>query len=146
MAFKFRFQKLLRIKELREQKLMKEYSELIMQYQALMQELVELKTSRDDSIIKRKEMERTGSLAASFDAIELFLDGNKRQCIEKIGEIKACRAEADNKKVEMLEASKEKKIFEKLKEIKAHEYLVSKAAEDDNELDEVNGQYFGRSF
>ena len=87
---------------------------------------------------------RRGSSIPHFDVIENFLAGNKAQCICKIEQIKEKRKEVDTKKIELLEASKEKSIYEKLKEKSFKEYRIRREAIQVNELDEVGNVYYGR--
>lgn len=144
MGFNFRFDKILRIKLQKEETLQREYYSLMNSYMALMNELVELKKQRDSAIINQKEMEKRGTKAAYFDMIENFLKGNKVQCIDKIVEIRAKRKDLDFKKLELLEATKERKTFDKLKEIEFKKYILNNEIKDVNFADEVATSYYGR--
>ena len=145
MAFVFRFEKLLKLKMMIEEKLQRDFYMKTNEYTALMNELVELKNSRDEAILRRKRMEREGARSPQFNVIEDFLEGNKRLCIEKIGEIKESRKAVDLKKQELLEASREERIYEKLRENAFKEYRIKKEAVGLNQLDEMAGAYYGRA-
>jgi len=145
MAFAFRFEKLLKLKKIRVEKLQKEFYVATSRYVNLMNQLLKLKNSRDEAILRRKNIELAGAKAPQFEVIENFLNGNKALCIKKIEEIKESKKEVDLKKRELMEASREKKIFEKLRENAYRDYRLKIEALRMNEMDEISGVYFGRA-
>lgn len=145
MAFVFRFEKLLRIKQMKEETLQREYFSFASDYRRSMNELLVLKNERDEAIERKKAMERNGCGAAQFDIIENFLYGNKARCIMKIDEIKKKRKLLDLKKRELDEARKERAVFDKLKEKAYKVYQLDKEKREVNRLDEISTIYFGRN-
>ena len=145
MQFNFRFERLLGIKKRKEEQLRREYFLHMNAYLAVMNDLVKLKRERDEAILRRKKMEREGARVPEFDVIENFLEGNKTLCIKKIEEIKENRKSLDVSKNEMLHASKERSLFDRLREKAFREYRLGKEAKEINDLDEIATLYSGRT-
>ena len=144
MKFNFRFEKLRKLKEIKEEEKQKEYFLHMQMYSESMNKLLDLKHHRDEAILRKKRIEKEGARAADFDVIERFLAGNKAQCIKVIGEIKERRKALELKKMELLEASKEKSIYDKLKENAFRAFRIDQEIKQINAIDEIATSHFGR--
>ncbi|MBN2402569.1 MAG: flagellar export protein FliJ [Spirochaetes bacterium] len=141
--FQFKLHKLLDLREAREKQIKNELAELVNQQNIERNKQIELQ----QSMSQRKEALRTSMVKKTFSynevlTYERFTD-NATKAIN-IAETKIRQMEPAIQRVRgrLMEASKEKKVVEKLKERKYREYLYNLNREITKENDDTNQKIY----
>jgi len=142
--FQFKFETVLKVKENKEQELKKELLKLIAlkTEQEMMLNDINLEKKR----ISQEKLNNKSELLniQSYIFYENYINSLRRQItsIEKV--IKELEKRADDKREEVIEASKEKKIFEKLKERHYENFKKLVIQNEQKVLDEIAIGKFNR--
>lgn len=138
--FNFRLQKVLEVRKLKEDQRARELA-------ALKQELIKAQSLLE--LLRQENIRITAYLqshhlvvGSKLDMGQLhnccnYMDGLKSKMASQVKEIKDCVAKVERKRIELIEASKEKKVMEKLKDQKYEEFLKDVEIWERNILDEV---------
>ena len=120
-------------------------------FAAAMTRLADLERERDATIVRRNDMrDRLRFNHAAMESEELratyaHCDYLDRFIVEQLGLIALARAEADAERARLVEATKEKKILETLKERRRETFVTKAAAIEQRETDDINARRFDRA-
>lgn len=135
--FAFRFEPILKIRQDREQELMNELAELLGDLARINRELEELRKRQI-----RFEIERELQMKEGMEASELKRSGQTLEYFRNtrddlIYERTLAERRVDDKKQELMEAMKERKIMDRLKEKALEEYIEEFEKEESKIIDEI---------
>ena len=140
--FKYRLEALLKMKEHFEKEKQKEHALSLQRVRTQENNLSELESEKNQNFMKHRT-----KLKGSLSVAEMLVYGRymiklKRNSFSGEQMLDALRKQEEGKRSELLEATKEKKIQEKLKE-KQHEiYIDDLKLLENNENDEIAGNNF----
>ncbi|RKX22340.1 MAG: hypothetical protein DRP35_02110 [Candidatus Zixiibacteriota bacterium] len=140
--FKYRLEALLKMKEHFEKEKQKEHALSLQRVRTQENNLSELESEKNQNFMKHRT-----KLKGSLSVAEMLVYGRymiklKRNSFSGEQMLGALRKQEEGKRSELLEATKEKKIQEKLKE-KQHEiYIDDLKLLENNENDEIAGNNF----
>ncbi len=142
--FSFKFETVLRVKEKKEEELKRE----LMRLQALrieQEQLLEKIDNEKRRAYGEKAREKQGGIdIMSLVYYEAYLNNLRKKISATEKKIKELEKKADDKRVEVIEASKEKKIFEKLKEKHFSEFKKMVVSNEQKQLDEIAVNKYNR--
>lgn len=142
--FSFKFETVLRVKEKKEEELKR----ALMRLQALrieQEQLLEKIDNEKRRVYGAKAAEKQGGVdIMSLVNYEAYLNNLRRKISAAEKKIKELEKKADDKRVEVIEASKEKKIFEKLKEKHFSEFKKTIVSNEQKQLDEIAVNKYNR--
>lgn len=141
--FKFSLATVLEVKRRREEALEKELALLMGRRAGLMADLAGLLKEHEELSGHQKD---TRSAEKTVLAEEMWFQARRtgllRQAEQKRGELMACEHECQAKRLQLLEAARETKVFEKLEENQKREYLLEANREEQGFLDELSQHQF----
>ncbi len=135
--FTFRLQPALNYKKQIEEHLMSEFGEMKRCFECEKETLKRLRKRKSDLISRLKKMGESNVLAAHasiYLSYATFIKGEEN-CQEEI--ICKGRKALEEKRIELVDASKKRRIMEILKEKKLEEYTLSLNSRERKELDEA---------
>ncbi|MFQ3547513.1 MAG: flagellar export protein FliJ [Termitinemataceae bacterium] len=134
--FRFDLEKLLELRAYYEREAELELAKAMAELQGIQQRLEKL--AEDRASVARDRFLRSRSVAElqTIDLYLLRLDKTKEQLLEA-----AAKAEllVEEKRTVFLEASKDRKVIEKLKEKRLQDYRAISMAEETKEIDDISG-------
>ncbi len=142
--FKFRFDTVLRVKEKKEEQLKREFMQLIalkIQQENLLKEIEKEKKK----IIKEKfDEKQTGTDIQTLIYYEEYCNFLRKEINLTEKKIKELQEKADIKREELIEASKQKKIFERLKQSDFQKFKALVLKNEQQILDEAAVNKYNR--
>ncbi len=142
--FKFRFDTVLRVKEKKEEQLKREFMQIIalkIQQENLLKEIEKEKKN----IIKEKYDEKqTGTDIQTLIYYEEYCNFLRKEINLTEKKIKELQEKADMKREELIEASKQKKIFERLKQSDFQKFKAIVLKNEQQVLDEAAVNKYNR--
>lgn len=140
--FKFRLDNVLRYREAREQKVLREFAAAMRALDAEERELARLVRGRNDGAARlRVELGERCSPDA-IRSLESFLDCREIEIKEQEVRVLAAREFAETKRLELVEAGREKKLVEKLYDKEWERYRLEAGRDEQKFMDEVSGSRF----
>lgn len=142
--FSFKFETVLKVKERKEEELKRQLMNII--GRKIEQEKILEDTKQKKAVkVKEKNLENTGSLnVARLIYFEQHLNMLLLKIDQTENKIKDLEKQADIKRKELAEASREKKTFEKLKERDFNAFKHAVLANEQKNLDEIAINKFNR--
>lgn len=137
MAFKFRLQKILNLKEKAEENKKNEISVVLKEISEKEEEIKKLNIDRDKEILTRKKLNSEGSTINKIIDINNFIEYIEKEIDVANEELQVLNNKLKIKQNEYLEAQKEKKSFEKLKEKDLKKYKEEEAKEEAKVIDQI---------
>jgi flagellar FliJ protein len=140
--FQYRLEPLLKIKSHVEKQRQKEHAAALMQVYRQQEALAEIETLRQQTLQRQ-----AGRLSGRVSSVELQMAARyfgklKRDTLTGKELLRGLETEAERRRVKLTEATKEKKIFEKLKERQQQKYTNELNLNERKELDEIAGNGF----
>lgn len=140
--FKFRLESVLKQREANERRLLREYAAARRALQVEEDELARRVHSREAAAARLRE-ELTGRCRATeLTALECFLECVAIDIRRQEARVEAAREIAEAKRLETIEAGKERKLVERLREKEWERYLAEYRRDEQKFLDEVGGSRF----
>jgi flagellar FliJ protein len=140
MKFKFKLEKVLQHKHILEKQAQRDFSEM----QKKLDEQLNLLKSLEDSLKNTYNERQTiilagGSVSANLDFVQKAYDGYRYMIENQKKIIIGLEKIVEEKRLRLVEATKDRKVFEKLKEKKKDEFIKDKKRKDQKTTDEING-------
>lgn len=142
--FQFKFETVLKVKEKKEEQLKRE----LMKLQAMkieQEQILKLIDNEKNKAMKDKAMEKGAGTDIMYIVLfEQYLNSLRAQITRTENNIKELGRLSDDKRMEVVEASREKKIFDKLKD--KHRIVFNKIVENNEQkqLDEIAVSKYNR--
>ncbi len=137
--FRYRLEPLLKIKSHVEKQRQKEHAAALHQVYRQQEHLDEIESKRQDTF-KHQSERLTGKLSAvQFQMATRYLAKLRMDTLTGKELLRGLEQEAERRRVKLVEATKEKKIFDKLKERQRERYLTELDHTEQKELDELSG-------
>ncbi len=145
-AFVFNLQTLLDHRKTVEEMRLMELARLRMEEQALQVRLAALRASRQEAWESLVELAATGA-----DSVRLARASEHCEAVGddvRLGEmsVEAARKNVDHKLAEVVEASRERKLMEQLRDKRRREYELEVSRLEQKELDDITGVRYGREW
>ena len=145
MKFNFVFEKVLGHKRTMEDIARRDWSEAQAIADKSMRELEKMYAQVDSARVRASELETTGGrLGPELSQIDEFINGQKIRIERHREKVRELLGEAERLQAILVEAAKERKTFEKLKERRLEEYRGLKKKLELKEVDELIVTRFGR--
>jgi flagellar FliJ protein len=145
MKFRFTLEKLLEHKRTLERQAQKAWAEAQANVDRATKELNALYAAVDEARHEVPRMEREGRSAASVAQVDEFINGQKIRIERKRGEIRELLAIAEARQVELVEAAKERKTLEKVREKRLDDFKLRRKKHELKENDELVVTRFKRA-
>lgn len=140
MKFKFKLEKVLKHKHVLEKQAQRDFAEMQKKLDEQLNLLKSLEDSLKNTYNERQAIVLAGvNVSASLDYVQKAYEGyiymiqNQRKIIAGLEKI------VEEKRLRLVEATKDRKVFEKLKEKKKDEFIKDKKRKDQKITDEMNG-------
>lgn len=145
MAFNFRLQPLLNLKEQKKEVLQMELAKKNNYYAKLLGELKNIRDQKNDSMLKFENDLKKGitsnELNFNLEALNFY---NKKE-FSQIKIISQCEKDISELKKKILDSHKEVKIIQKLKEKDLENYNVEEAKQEQKIVDELTNLKYARN-
>jgi flagellar FliJ protein len=135
--FRYRLQPLLDIRAHAEKERQKAHALSLQQVQDQTQQLVGIAAGREETLDHQREIQSRSLSLAELLVCSRYLLKLKKDTLAGQELLRALQREAEKKRTELVEASKERKVFEKLKEKQQERYYKAAEAEERKEADEI---------
>lgn len=143
--FQYRLEPLLRIKSHQEKQRQKEHAAALMQVLRQKESLAAIENDRRATIDHQRSLSEGRVTAYRLQVATRYLLKLKRDTLTGEELLKGLERETERRRLRLVDATKEKKIFEKLKERQREKYLVEIETVEKKELDEIATRaYVGR--
>lgn len=140
--FKFRLDNVLRYREAREQKVLREFAAAMRALDAEERELARLVRGRNDGAARLRAELGGRCSPDAIRSLESFLDCREIEIKEQEVRVLAAREFAETKRLELVEAGREKKLVEKLYDKEWERYRLEAGRDEQKFMDEVSGSRF----
>ncbi len=144
-AFKFRLEKVLEMRRLKEQRLQARYNELLLlaeaERQRLLQLFAEQQRNREELTARQRGNLEVGEVMNYLDFLEYLAQQIELQTIR----VREAEERAEEARQDLLKASQEKKAVEKLREKQHEEYVKTQQRAEIVFLDEISSSRFNRN-
>lgn len=137
MGFKFRLQKLLEYRTRLEEEAQRDYMDACGKTAEALRALDAMYLAIDAAREKNQVLVAAGSGASHLTTIETFIVGQKLRIVSHRKKIKELKAEEERLQDILIEAAKEKKTLEKLKENRRREYDDEQQRQELREYDDM---------
>lgn len=137
MGFKFRLQKLLEYRTRLEEEAQRDYMDACGKTAEALRALDAMYLAIDAARENNQVLVSTGSGASHLTTIETFIVGQKLRIVSHRKKIKELKAEEERLQDILIEAAKEKKTLEKLKENRRREYDDEQQRKELREYDDM---------
>ena len=114
--FKYRLQALLKVKEHIERERQREHASAVQKVHQQSNELDRLDRSRDSNVSQQRDQMKENLLVAEMLVYSRYLARLKRERLAGTELLKALEEEREKKRTDLVEAAKERRVLEKLKE------------------------------
>lgn len=142
--FKFKLQSVLEYRLNIEEKILNEFSELKRQLEAQKAILIALISEREGLISDLREMQHTTMKADDIADILGYIERLREKEKEQKNLIHQAKEKAEQKRKELVEAVKNRKVMENLRDKHAEEYLKNLNEAEQKNSDEMSVLKFGR--
>lgn len=142
--FKFRFETVLKVKEKKEEQLKREFMQLIALKIRQENLLMEIEKERQEKAKEKFNEKQIGTDIQTLIFYEQYTNLLRKQIEETEKRIKELQKEADIKREELIEATKQRKIFERLKQSDFNEFKNLVLKNEQQLLDEIAVNKFNR--
>jgi flagellar FliJ protein len=142
--FKFRFETVLKVKEKKEEQLKREFMQLIALKIRQENLLMEIEKEKQEKAKEKFNEKQIGTDIQTLIFYEEYTNLLRKQIEETEKRIKELQEKADIKREELIEASKQKKIFERLKQSDFNEFKNLVLKNEQQLLDEIAVNKFNR--
>jgi flagellar FliJ protein len=145
VKFSFRLEKVKRHREILEDLAKGAYAEACMVRDGVLRQC----EKADEDLFKAKERvaqvrESGGSLRALLESLQDFIDGQLIVIERKRAELDSAEDIVSERHLELVEASRNRKVLEKLEEKKREEFLKELGRREQKDIDEMVVNRFGR--
>ncbi|MEW6049864.1 MAG: flagellar export protein FliJ [Candidatus Zixiibacteriota bacterium] len=140
--FKYRLEPLLRLREHLEKQRQKEHAVAILQVQRQEQHLAEIENARGATMDIQRRYSEVGIAAFRLQMTSRYLLKLKRDSLTGGELLKGLEREAEKRRLRLVEATKQKKIFEKLKERRQEAFYREANSSERKESDEIAGRSY----
>jgi len=145
MAFNFRFQPLLNLKEQKKEVLQMQLANKNNYYIKLLGELKQIKDEKQDALLKFESDLKKGisshELSFNLEVISFYI----KKEINHLKKISFCEKEISQLKKNLLDSHKEVKIMQKLKENDLENYEIDETRQEQKNLDELTNLKYARN-
>ena len=114
--FKYRLQALLKVKEHIERERQREHASAVQKVHHQSNELDRLDLSRDSNLSQQRDQMKESLLVAEMLVYSRYLARLKRERLAGTELLKVLEEEGESKRTDLVEAAKERRVLEKLKE------------------------------
>ncbi|MFQ6009288.1 MAG: flagellar export protein FliJ [Candidatus Zixiibacteriota bacterium] len=135
--FRYRLQALLKVKEHIEKERQKEHGEALKKVHNREQELKQILRDKEKTLAQQRERIMTGLSVAEMLVYGRHLLKLKRDLLTEKELLGVLRKDAENKREALLNATKERKIYQKLKERRQQQHNEAVLQQTTNENDEI---------
>lgn len=142
--FKFRFETVLKVKEKKEEQLKREFMQLIALKIRQENLLKEIEKEKQKMAKEKFNEKQSGTDIQTLIYYEEYCNLLRKEISLTEKKIKELQEKADIKREELIEASKQKKIFEKLKQSDFNEFKALLLKNEQQILDEIAINKFNR--
>lgn len=143
--FTYRLEPLLKVKAHLEKEKQRDLAEALQRVYAQKAQLGEIDTHREQTVEHQRES-MTGKLSlAELLVCSRYLTRLKKDAVAGQELLRGYERKADEKREKLVEATKEKKIYEKLKEKQQDEFMKSVEELERKENDEIAGNCYRRN-
>lgn len=140
--FKFRLENVLRYREAREQKQLREFAAAMRALDAEERELARLVEGRDDGASRLRAELGGRCRPDAIKGLESFLECREMEIADQQERVLAARRFAEKKRLELVEAGRERKLVEKLHDREWERYQLEVNRDEQKFMDEVSGSRF----
>jgi flagellar FliJ protein len=142
--FRFRLQKVLDYRETIERRVQSELAALESERMRKADEQRRLEIRREETLMRLVELQ-AGELDPLEDALQRsFARGLDAEISRVCAEIRALDRRVDDKRAELVQATKDRKVMQQLKEDAWREFRAEELRAEQTTLDEIGGQMFVR--
>lgn len=138
MAYKFRLQKVLDVKEKEEDNKKNEMSLVNFEIEKAKKQLKELYDELEENYKHRDEKNSNGSSIQELLELNKYIDYLKNTAIrQKIDEIEMLQRKLEDKKEEFIDIRRQRKSYENLKDKDYHKFLEKESKDEEKIIDEI---------
>ena len=138
MAYKFRLQKVLDVKEKEEDNKKNEMSLVNFEIEKAKKQLTELYDELEENYKYRQDKNSNGSSIQELLELNKYIDYLKNTAIrQKIDEIEMLQRKLEGKKEEFIDIRRQRKSYENLKDKDYHKFLEKESKVEEKIIDEI---------
>ena len=138
MAYKFRLQKVLDVKEKEEDNKKNEMSLVNFEIEKAKKQLTELYDELEENYKDRQDKNSNGSSIQELLELNKYIDYLKNTAIrQKIEEIDILQKNLEGKKEEFIDIRRQRKSYENLKDKDYHKFLEKESKDEEKIIDEI---------
>ena len=138
MAYKFRLQKVLDVKEKEEDNKKNEMSLVNFEIEKAKKQLTELYDELEENHKYRQDKNSNGSSIQELLELNKYIDYLKNTAIrQKIDEIEMLQRKLEGKKEEFIDIRRQRKSYENLKDKDYHKFLEKESKDEEKIIDEI---------
>lgn len=138
MAYKFRLQKVLDVKEKEEDNKKNEMSLVNFEIEKAKKQLTELYDELEENYKDRQDKNSNGSSIQELLELNKYIDYLKNTAIrQKIDEIEMLQRKLEGKKEEFIDIRRQRKSYENLKDKDYHKFLEKESKDEEKIIDEI---------
>lgn len=138
MAYKFRLQKVLDVKEKEEDNKKNEMSLVNFEIEKAKKQLKELYDELEENYKYRQDKNSNGSSIQELLELNKYIDYLKNTAIrQKIDEIEMLQRKLEGKKEEFIDIRRQRKSYENLKDKDYHKFLEKESKDEEKIIDEI---------
>ena len=138
MAYKFRLQKVLDVKEKEEDNKKNEMSLVNFEIEKAKKQLQELYDELEENSKQRQDKNSNGSSIQELLELNKYIDYLKNTAIrQKIEEIDILQKNLEGKKEEFIDIRRQRKSYENLKDKDYHKFLEKESKDEEKIIDEI---------
>jgi len=141
--FVFNLEKLLEIRRYAERKKILELAEVTGRYMKIINSIEDLKKKKRDIMESRFIEQKSSTYSVMYD--ESLISAIDRKVFDFEKKLIPINVERENKRLEYLEASKNKRVIEKLKEKKAYKHKKEELKRDSKTIDDIINSTFKKN-
>jgi flagellar export protein FliJ len=144
MGFRFRFETLSKVRKIRQDLALQEFSKAQMQVMALENRKMQTLSSRERAVTELMQKMNTGIMAQEVDAYDHYFSYLEKQVALLESQIAQALKLLDEKREELVRKQKECKAIERLRELDLDRYRAHEGAMEMRFIDEIAIQRHGR--
>ncbi|HLC25544.1 MAG TPA: flagellar export protein FliJ [bacterium] len=137
MMFKFRLEPVLRVRKRTEEKLQQELAQCQMARKDALVCLADLENRKSRYRIELQARQEQGVTVVEMDLYRAYLERVGTEIVKQQESVLELEGALEMKRLELVEASKKKKVLERLKEKYRHDYDYEEMREEIRILDEI---------
>lgn len=140
--FRFRFASVLNVRKLKEETLQQIFSQSHRVWQEERKKLENLYTEWMAYLEKWRNLQNQTVQVETLNLYQQYMKTFKMRITMQTMRVNECREDMERKRQKMIEATKEKKIMDRLKENHLHRYLKEEAKKEQKFMDEAGTRSF----